>query len=97
MEAAMVSVKARILHREYIFVNGYGKRIAERSYGIGIMYTQNDRNSFNNCKILRTKDTWQTGPKSDNGRLYAQNCWIEGAVDYFYGNGNCFLEHCTFL
>ena len=29
-------------------------------------------------------------------RLYAQNCWIEGAVDYFYGNGNCFLEHCTF-
>ena len=60
------------------------------------MNTQNDRNSFNNCKFISYQDTWQTGLKSDNGRLYAQNCWIEGAVDYFYGNGNCFLEHCTF-
>ena len=96
-EAAMVSVKASDFYAENIsFINGYGKELQKGPMALA-MYTQNDRNSFNNCKFISFQDTWQTNPKSDdNGRVYAQNCWIEGAVDYFYGNGNCLLEHCTF-
>lgn len=95
-EASMVTVKATDFYAENIsFINGYGKELQKGPMALA-MYTQNDRNAFRNCKFISYQDTWQTGPKSDNGRLYAQNCWIEGAVDYFYGNGNCFLESCTF-
>ena len=70
-EAAMVSVKATDFYAENMsFVNGYGKELQKGPMALA-MYTQNDRNSFNNCKFLSYQDTWQTGPKSDNGRLYA--------------------------
>lgn len=64
------------------------------------MYTANDRIAFNNCKFRSFQDTWQTKVQSsaDNGvnaRQYATNCWIEGAVDYFYGNGNVLIENTT--
>lgn len=64
------------------------------------MYTANDRIAFNNCKFRSFQDTWQTKVQSsaDNGinaRHYATNCWIEGAVDYFYGNGNVLIENTT--
>ena len=96
-EASMVSVKASDFYAENIsFVNGYGKELQKGPMALA-MYTQNDRNSFKNCKFISFQDTWQTNPKADdNGRVYVQDCWIEGAVDYFYGNGNCLLEHCTF-
>ncbi|WP_448778792.1 pectinesterase family protein [Bacteroides congonensis] len=95
-EAAMVVVKATDFYAENIsFINGFGKELQQGPMALA-MYTQNDRNSFNNCKFMSYQDTWQTGPRSANGRIYAQNCWIEGAVDYFYGNGNCFMDGCTF-
>lgn len=64
------------------------------------MYTANDRIAFNNCKFRSFQDMWQTKVQSsaDNGvnaRQYATNCWIEGAVDYFYGNGNVLIENTT--
>lgn len=33
--------------------------------------------------------------RTDSHRLYAKDCWIEGAVDYFYGSGDALLENCT--
>ena len=32
--------------------------------------------------------------KNDSYRLYVKDCWIEGAVDYFYGGGDALLENC---
>ena len=59
-EAAMVSVKATDFYAENIsFVNGYGKELQKGPMALA-MYTQNDRNSFNNCKFLSYQDTWQT-------------------------------------
>lgn len=95
-EAAVVTVRASDFYAENIsFINGYGTDFQRGPMALA-MYSRNDRNSFNNCKFTSFQDTWQTSPKSANGRIYAQNCWIEGAVDYFYGSGNCFLESCTF-
>lgn len=31
----------------------------------------------------------------DEHRLYVKDCYIEGAVDYFYGGGDALLENCT--
>lgn len=63
------------------------------------MYTANDRIAFYNCKFRSFQDTWQTKVQTssaDNGinaRHYATDCWIEGAVDYFYGSGNVLIEN----
>lgn len=64
------------------------------------MYTANDRIAFSNCKFRSFQDTWQTKVQASaengiNARHYANNCWIEGAVDYFYGNGNVLIENTT--
>lgn len=60
------------------------------------MFTTGDRASFYNCSFRSFQDTWQTGNKDIvNTRLYARECHIEGAVDYFYGGGNAFLDTCT--
>lgn len=32
---------------------------------------------------------------NDVSRHYVKDCWIEGAVDYFYGGGDVLLENCT--
>ena len=32
---------------------------------------------------------------NDSHRHYVKDCWIEGAVDYFYGGGDALLENCT--
>ena len=87
----------------------YAENISfENSWGIDeltgpmaeAMYTANDRIAFNNCKFRSFQDTWQTkvqasGENGINARHYATNCWIEGAVDYFYGNGNVLIENTT--
>ena len=31
----------------------------------------------------------------DADRHYVKECWLEGAVDYFYGGGNALVEEST--
>ncbi len=53
-----------------------------------------DRLATYNCKFRSFQDTWQTSGGA-NYRIYAYNCWIEGAVDYFYNSGNAYVENST--
>ena len=58
------------------------------------MNSQADCASFYNCKFRSFQDTWMTA-NNDVSRHYVKDCWIEGAVDYFYGGGDVLLENCT--
>lgn len=58
------------------------------------MMTKGDRIAFNNCSFRSFQDTWMT-PSTAGYRNYAKNCFIEGAVDYVYGAGDCYFEACT--
>ncbi len=60
------------------------------------MKTRGDRSAFYNCKFRSYQDTWQSNVGSTSYRLYANKCWIEGAVDYFFGDGNAYIENSTF-
>ena len=51
--------------------------------------------TFYNCKFRSFQDTWQTSSRNMAARHYVKDCWIEGAVDYFYGGGDVLLEGCT--
>lgn len=49
---------------------------------------------LNKCGMLSYQDTWLTS-KTINNRQYSKNCFIEGAVDFIYGQGNIYFDSDT--
>ena len=58
------------------------------------LYTKMDRNVVNRCRMLSFQDTYRTANEL-NGRNYVKDCFIEGGVDFLYGQGNVFFDRCT--
>ena len=50
-----------------------------------------DRLVFKNCKFLG----WQDTLYAKNGRQYFENCYIEGNVDFIFGQAAAVFESCT--
>ncbi|KAL3701427.1 hypothetical protein R1sor_019449 [Riccia sorocarpa] len=49
-----------------------------------------DRCAFYNCRFLG----WQDTAYLHYGRQYFRDCYIEGSVDFLFGNATVLLEHC---
>ncbi|KAJ4767558.1 Pectinesterase [Rhynchospora pubera] len=49
-----------------------------------------DRCAFYNCRFLGWQDTLYL----HYGRQYLRDCYIEGSVDFIFGNSTALLEHC---
>lgn len=49
-----------------------------------------DRCAFYNCRFLG----WQDTAYLHYGRHYFRDCYIEGSVDFIFGNATALLEHC---
>jgi pectin methylesterase-like acyl-CoA thioesterase len=56
--------------------------------------TAGDRTVFKNVAMLSYQDTWIT-PSTSNYRVYAKDCFIEGAVDFIYNSGNIYIDNTT--
>ena len=54
--------------------------------------TKGDRQQYYNCRLLGYQDTYYT---NSNGRIYMKKCYIEGSVDFIFGNGVMVLDSCT--
>ncbi len=50
-----------------------------------------DRLIFKNCKFLG----WQDTLYAKNGRQYFENCYIEGNVDFIFGQASAVFENCV--
>lgn len=50
-----------------------------------------DRLVFKNCKFLG----WQDTLYAKNGRQYFENCYIEGNVDFIFGQATAVFDKCT--
>jgi pectin methylesterase-like acyl-CoA thioesterase len=95
-ECAAVVVDASDFYAENItFENAYGVQFKSGPQALAIRINK-DRTAFYNCKFRSFQDTWRTSTKAVNDRTYADSCWVEGAVDYFYGGGNAYIENTTF-
>lgn len=95
-DCAVVVVNAPDFYAENItFENAYGVEAQSGPQALSIR-TNRDRMAFYNCKFRSFQDTWMTSTKNKDDRTYADSCWIEGAVDYFYGGGNAYIENTTF-
>ncbi|KAJ0975379.1 hypothetical protein J5N97_017344 [Dioscorea zingiberensis] len=49
-----------------------------------------DRCVFYNCRFL----SWQDTLYLHHGKQYLRDCYIEGSVDFIFGNATALLEHC---
>lgn len=77
------------------FLDSYGVETQSGPMGLA-MRSCNDRQAFNKCKFRSYQDTWFTTTTNVSDRHYVNDCWIEGAVDYFYGAGDIYVENTTF-
>jgi pectinesterase len=67
----------------------------ENTYGLGsqavAVYVNTDRVVFRNCRFLG----WQDTLFAHGGRQYYKDCYIEGHVDFIFGNSTSVFENCT--
>jgi pectinesterase len=52
--------------------------------------TRGDKQSFRNCRFLGWQDTLWIG----GGRTYFKNCYVEGCVDFIFGDATAVFENC---
>ncbi|QES88805.1 pectinesterase family protein [Rhizosphaericola mali] len=55
--------------------------------------TNNDRQKFKNCRFLGFQDTLYAN--GSNCRQYFDHCYIEGTVDFIFGNATAWFEQCN--
>ena len=93
---AVVQVNSTDFYTENIsYINSYGVEMQAGPMGLA-MSSRNDRQAFNNCQFRSFQDTWYTDVRSSTARQYVNGCLIEGAVDFYYGAGNNYIENSTF-
>jgi len=51
-----------------------------------------DRVVFNNCKFLGNQDTFYA---NSDGRVYVENCYIEGTTDFIFGKSIVLFDSCV--
>jgi pectinesterase len=74
-------------HAENItFENSFG----QGSQAVAVL-TEGDRLIFKNCRFLG----WQDTLYAKNGRQYFENCYVEGHVDFIFGQAAAVFENCT--
>lgn len=92
----VVQVNSTDFYTENIsYIDSYGVERQAGPMGLA-MSSRNDRQAFNNCQFRSYQDTWYTDVRNSSARQYVNNCLIEGAVDFYYGAGNNFIENSTF-
>ncbi|MBR1547632.1 MAG: Ig-like domain-containing protein [Prevotella sp.] len=93
---AVVQVNATDFYTENItYLNRWG--VEQQSGPMDLaMSSRADRQAFNNCNFRSYQDTWYTDVRNSSDRQYVNNCLIEGAVDFYYGGGNNYIENSTF-
>lgn len=93
----VVGVKANDFYAENIsFENAWGIDTQEGPMALAMM-NEADRAAFCNCRFRSYQDTWYNNAQNPAYRTYATNCHIEGAVDYFYGGGEAYIENSVFM
>lgn len=91
--ATVVVNSANCFFEGISFVNSWGKEQNAGPQALAL-YTINDRIVLNKCGLYSYQDTYLT-TMTANYRHYLKNCFIEGAVDFIYGQGNVYFDACT--
>lgn len=71
------------------FVNSHWRSGGTGNQAIALSLTA-DRASFRKCRIIGKQDTLH----ASGGRQYFEDCYIEGEVDYIFGDATALFERC---
>ncbi|XP_041006933.1 putative pectinesterase 63 [Juglans microcarpa x Juglans regia] len=75
-----------------VFENSSPKPDPRKSDGQAVaMRISGDKAAFHNCRFIGFQDTLC----DDKGRHFFGNCYIEGTVDFIFGNGKSIYKHTT--
>lgn len=92
-KSASVTVSGDDFYAENLtFENSFSRNrplTQEGSQAVAIKIT-GDRAVFRNVRFLGYQDTLYPA----NGRQYFSECYIEGNVDFIFGNARAFFDHC---
>lgn len=89
----MAYIDAKNFYSENItYNNRWGSEDRDYPQALAIRCLK-DRTAFYHCRALSYQDTWRT-PDGDGSRQYIKDCYIEGNVDFIYGDGDAFFENC---
>ncbi|XP_078179573.1 putative pectinesterase 66 [Carex rostrata] len=87
--AAFVVSSDNFIARKITFQNSYDYK-SKQAVAVAAV-VQGDKCSFYNCKFLSYQDTLC----DYRGRHYFSQCWIEGGVDFIFGQAASIYEGCT--
>lgn len=83
--------------------NAHHEQLPQGSQALALLVT-GDRARFHNVRLLGNQDTLFTGSKQCTGqgdarsctpaRQYFSDCYIEGNVDFIFGDGKTVFDHC---
>jgi pectinesterase len=75
--------------------NDYHLNNVERSQAVALRITA-DRAVLTNVRLLGAQDTLYAASKSPDSpsRQYFRDCYIEGHVDFIFGDAKAFFDHC---
>ena len=106
--SATVNVLADDFRAENIsFVNDYNRTHAQLQQGSQAvaLLTRGDRGIFENVRILGNQDTLYAGVGDCTGsgterscpaaRQYFDHCYVEGNVDFIFGDSKAVFDHCV--
>jgi pectin methylesterase-like acyl-CoA thioesterase len=86
VHASTVVQGADFVAENVTFANSFGPGVQALA-----IYAKADRLIFNNCRFLG----WQDTLRSESGRHYFYNVYVEGSVDFIYGKGTAYFENST--
>lgn len=94
-EGATVDAFSNDLYFEGInLVNSYGRDEKNGPQALAL-FADGDRVIFNKCGLISYQDTYLTAYNNSAYRQYVKDSWIEGAVDFIYGQGDIYFDGDT--
>src|SRR5262249_18535357 len=103
LESATVNVLAGDFRAENLsFVNDFNRTHPQPPQGSQALalLVRGDRAIFKNVRLLGHQDTLYAGSTECTGqpclaaRQYFDHCYIEGNVDFIFGDANAVFDHC---
>ena len=80
--------------RNLTIQNDYHLKDPRPSQAVALLITA-DRAVLENVRLLGAQDTLYAASKKDKqSRQYFKNCYVEGHVDFIFGDAKAFFDHC---
>ena len=95
-DCAALKVAANDFNAQNITFENSHLKTTGKDVQASCVYTYGDRLTFTNCNFYSGQDTICAYTYGVNkSRVYFNDCFIQGSVDFIWGGATAFFDHCT--